>query len=358
MSPPTICLTMIVKNESKIIKRLLEYVLPIIDTYVICDTGSDDDTPNIIKIFFEDKKISGDIVHLPFKNFGYNRSYVLEKARGKATYALLLDADMELIIDSNFNKSSLTDDGYYINVFGGNVTYWLTCILTLSKPILSIGVTHEYYDITGLKMGKLKTLSINHIGDGGCKIDKFERDILLLQEGLRENPTNSRYWFYLANSYFNIAKYEECIPCYIKHIEIATWVEEIFQSHLNLGIAYKKLNRKEMAISTWLNGYNKHPKRSETIYEVCKLYREDCKYELAQIFYNIGVKIPFPLNDILFIQKDVYTYLFAYELSIFGYYTGTSCTQDYMDLLNIIPDHLYDNVLSALIIMSQLLGAR
>ena len=37
---PTICLNMIVKNESKIITRLLNTVLPIIDTYCICDTGS------------------------------------------------------------------------------------------------------------------------------------------------------------------------------------------------------------------------------------------------------------------------------------------------------------------------------
>ena len=41
---PTICLNMIVKNENKIIIRLLESVLPIIDTYCICDTGSNDNT--------------------------------------------------------------------------------------------------------------------------------------------------------------------------------------------------------------------------------------------------------------------------------------------------------------------------
>ena len=41
---------MIVRNESKIITRLLESVLPIIDTYVICDTGSTDNTPEIITI--------------------------------------------------------------------------------------------------------------------------------------------------------------------------------------------------------------------------------------------------------------------------------------------------------------------
>jgi glycosyltransferase involved in cell wall biosynthesis len=43
-----ICLNMIVKNESKTIKRLLESVISIIDYYVICDTGSTDDTIKIV----------------------------------------------------------------------------------------------------------------------------------------------------------------------------------------------------------------------------------------------------------------------------------------------------------------------
>ena len=47
----TIYLNMIVKNESKIIERLLKSVLPIIDTYCICDTGSDDNTVEIINEF-------------------------------------------------------------------------------------------------------------------------------------------------------------------------------------------------------------------------------------------------------------------------------------------------------------------
>ena len=35
---PTVCLNMIVKNESKIITRLLESVYKFIDCYCICDT--------------------------------------------------------------------------------------------------------------------------------------------------------------------------------------------------------------------------------------------------------------------------------------------------------------------------------
>ena len=45
----TICLNMIVKNETKNIKRLFKSLYDEIDYYVIHDTGSTDGTPEFIK---------------------------------------------------------------------------------------------------------------------------------------------------------------------------------------------------------------------------------------------------------------------------------------------------------------------
>jgi glycosyltransferase involved in cell wall biosynthesis len=74
MANPKLCLNMIVKNESKIIRRLLESVAPILDMYCICDTGSTDNTVKLIESFFKSKNIPGKVVHEPFQNFEYNRS--------------------------------------------------------------------------------------------------------------------------------------------------------------------------------------------------------------------------------------------------------------------------------------------
>ena len=48
-----IVLNMIVKNESKIIVRLLQSVYKLIDAYCICDTGSTDDTIEVIETFLK-----------------------------------------------------------------------------------------------------------------------------------------------------------------------------------------------------------------------------------------------------------------------------------------------------------------
>src|ERR1700722_1540445 len=57
----TICLNMIVKNESKVIRRCLQSVLPFIDTWVIVDTGSNDGTQKIIKDFMLEHQIPGEL---------------------------------------------------------------------------------------------------------------------------------------------------------------------------------------------------------------------------------------------------------------------------------------------------------
>jgi glycosyltransferase involved in cell wall biosynthesis len=61
---------MIVKNESRIIERLMLSVLPIVDSYCICDTGSTDNTIELIETFFEKNNRPGRIVKEPLKDFG------------------------------------------------------------------------------------------------------------------------------------------------------------------------------------------------------------------------------------------------------------------------------------------------
>ena len=347
----TICLNMIVKNESKIITRLLESVLPIIDTYLICDTGSTDDTPNIITTFFKEHNIPGVVITEPFKTFGYNRTFALRSAKGRATYALLLDADMIFKIEHTFNKQSLTAGAYLIIQRGGSLSYHNTRLIRLDIDATCIGPTHEYYDLPpGTHTEKLNSIWISDIGDGGCKADKFERDIRLLKQGIAEEPVNSslsgRYYFYLANSYFNTGRHEESIPYYRKRIELGGWYEEVFYAHLNLGHAYMTIGQEELAVSTWMNGYNTHSARAETIYEIAKYYREKGKNKIGMAFCMLGKSIPYPKNDSLFIHNDVYETGFDYELSILGYYNNYPNLHKLLcKLMNKLPGK-YDNLLS------------
>lgn len=340
-----LCLNMIVKNESKIITRLLDSVRSIIDCFCICDTGSSDNTMEIIRKWGADNGVTGEVYMEPFKNFGYNRTHALERAAKWGEYALLLDADMKLVITPEFDKNALKENGYAIIQKNGTLDYYNTRIAKTGIGVKCVSPTHEYYDFPSGGGHKLTTLWIDDIGDGGCKADKYERDIRLLTEALISEPKNGRYHFYLAQSYNHIGQKDKAYEYYKKRVELGGWVEEVFYAAMEAGNMARELGLDSEAVYWWLEAYNRHPKRSESLYEIAKYYREKGKNFSSQIFTDLGKSIPYPKDDVLFIKKACYDYLFDYEASINAYYTKKPV--DHYDYLNLLSkDYNRENVLS------------
>ena len=326
-----ICLNMIVKNESKIITRLFDSLLNVIDTYCICDTGSTDSTIACIGDYFDSKGIDGKLVYKKFINFGKNRTYSLDEAKrmmnklypDEECYLLLLDADMVLRVGESFNKDLLKNGIYSLFQGGDHFQYSNTRLINTKIDVVVKCPTHEYYDIitpniTNEKI-PISVLFIIDIGDGGSKENKFKRDIELLTSGIEEEPTNGRYYFYLANSYFDLGDYPNAIKYYNELIRVGSWVEEEFYSLYRLGISHERL-KDERCILYWMKAYQKLPVRAESLYEIIKYYRWHSKHQLCNIFYQIAKDIPYPTNCSLFIHKDVYDYKILEEWTIFGYY--------------------------------------
>jgi len=316
---------MIVKNESKIIRRLLTSVQSIIDSVCICDTGSTDNTVELIEAFMKERGLPGVVVREPFQNFGYNRTYALKAAKDWGVYALLLDADMKLVIHDGFDKTALKADGYNVLQKNGGLEYYNIRIVRLDKGVTCVSPTHEYYDFPpGCRTEQLATLSIDDVGDGGAKADKFERDVRLLLGGLENEPTNERYHFYLANSYRDAGKTEEALAYYLKRVALGGWKEEVFYAAFESGNMYARLGRHAEAVEAWLHAWQLHPGRAESLYEVVKHYRIKGQQQIAQLVLDRAKRIPYPRNDVLFIKAAVYNYLMDYEQSILAFYTGTS----------------------------------
>lgn len=342
----TLCLNMIVKNESKIIQRLLTTVLPIIDSYCICDTGSTDNTIEVIENFMKEHNIPGEVYVEPFKNFGYNRDHALQRAAKWGKYALLLDADMKLVILPSFDKKTLKADSYQIIQKNPTIQYYNTRLLRTDIGAHCVCPTHEYYKLPpNSSQDKLDSLYIDDIGDGGSKANKFQRDIQLLTEGLIEEPNNPRYHFYLANSYRDSGNIEKAIEHYKKRVEIGGWIEEVFMASKELGNQYKKLNDIPNAIYWWLEAYNRHPKRAESLYQLVKYYREAGKQQIGQAICDLARSIPFPKDDVLFIETPIYDFLLFYEHTILTYYNKKEV--DHNEYLKLIgKNYCLDNVLS------------
>ncbi|KUO78102.1 MAG: glycosyl transferase [Desulfosporosinus sp. BRH_c37] len=335
---------MIVKNESKIIERCLDSAKSIIDFVSICDTGSTDGTPEIIENWCKQNNIPGLVHHESFKNFGYNRTLSVSLAQDsypEADYLLLLDADMILTV-IQFDKCNLHHDQYLTMQYDSQIKYWLTRLLKTSLPWRSVGVTHEYWDLDLRKLkadqpigtnGKLDSLIIYDEKDGGSKVDKFERDKHLLIEGLEDQATPTdlkmRYMFYLAQTYSCLNQLEEAIEWYKKRVEAGGWVEEVFYSHFQIGMCYERLekisstNEKNyfaLATNSFLNAWEYRPCRAEPLYYLARMYRVKGKNNIGLMYALQGKEIPFPKDDLLFVDYPVYDYLFDFEISICANY--------------------------------------
>ena len=330
---PKLCLNMIVKNESKIITRLFDSLKDIIDCYCICDTGSTDNTVELIEEYFNSRKIPGKVIKEPFKNFEYNRTFALQACKTQdADYILLLDADMVLKKGPDFDtikfKLNLNKSDVFYLFQGSESFYYKNARIVKNQlEVKYWGVTHEVINTpegTQYKSIEKNILFIDDIGDGGAKSDKFTRDIRLLTEGLIEKPNNDRYTFYLANSYRDNNEKEKAIEMYKKRIEIGGWYEEVWQSYYNIGKCYNWLGEKEKAIAYWMLAYDFFPKRLENIHDIINYYRNTSKHKLAYEFYKIAKSqmkgVDISKLDYLFLHIDVYEYKLDYEYSIVGYY--------------------------------------
>jgi len=357
-----ICLNMIVKNESRIIERLMLSVLPIIDSYCICDTGSTDDTVELIETFFKKHNIPGKIVKELFKDFGYNRTFALNACVGldNADYLLLMDADMKLRINPDLSvdefKKSLTKDAYYL-FQGSDVFYYKNVRILKNNPDYSYwGVTHEYVKTTPETIYdeiEKSHVFIDDIGDGGAKTDKFERDIRLLLKGLEENPNNERYTFYLANSYMNSFQYEKAIERYKERINLGSWFEEVWHSYYSMGKCYQELGDMANAINSWMEAYQFYPNRIENLYLITNYYRCNNKNVLAYSFYEMARPelLKNNVQNFLFLEKDVYDYKLDYEFSIIAYYRNPNNLDVIQSCMKVLshpstPTNIATNVLS------------
>jgi hypothetical protein len=322
---------MIVKNESRIIKRCFDSLRTIVDYIVITDTGSVDNTVEIMNNYLLENNIEGEIYTEPWKNFGYNRTNSILNAKKyfkereidtNNIFILLVDADMIVeILDTSFKNSLHNFDHYLVEQYNPSISYYNTRIIRLNKEIKCVGVTHEYYDINSQSKTKNISIKINDIGDGGSKNDKFERDIKLLINGIDEEPQNVRYHFYLAESYKNCGKEDEAIYFYKKRIEFGGWFEEIYMSHLRLGDIYKNKNDWKNALYHYLQGLTEsNNERGESLYEIASYYKNKGNNKTAYIFLKELLLLKYPKDHYLFIDYNVHGYKKYELLSIVSYY--------------------------------------
>lgn len=322
---PTICLNMIVKNESAVITRCLDSVADFIDFWVISDTGSTDNTQTIITDYFKQHGIDGLLTDDKWVNFAHNRNIALNHARDKADYILFMDADDYLVKSPNFRFPALSAGDYLLKMRRGNIDYYNTKLIRTNLPWRWEGVLHEYLtcDIPHDRVNLEGDYLIESTTEGarGQNPAKYEQDAAILEAALETEPDNTRYRFYLAQSYRDSGNHAKALENYQKRATMGGWEEEVYCALLEAAHQQRFIGTDFLdCIRSYTDAYCYRPQRLEAIYHAVRLCREQGYYSLGYCLGWDARQTPYP-EDILFVDKSVYQWQLLDELSICAAYS-------------------------------------
>ena len=331
----TICLNMIVKNESHIIRGTLEMLCNKIqfDYWVICDTGSTDGTQDIITKFFREKGIDGELFSDVWTDFAHNRTLALNRAFGKTDLLLVFDADDE--IHGNLclpaKKTDINYDEYHLK-FGSplGTSYTRVLLINNKKKFQYLSVLHEF--ISCLEANSRSTVIEGDYfvvsGRSGSRSQdpkKYLNDALILEKAHAKalaagDQLYHRYAFYCANSYKDYGNFEDAIKWYKITLNQDNWSQEKYVSCLYIYDCYNSLGQKEHGFFYLIEAFSYDIERVECLYPLLVHYACSNQNTIAYNYY-LMVKEFFEqrflqtnMDQKLFIQVDKGNFLVPYYM--------------------------------------------
>ena len=357
---PTMCFATMCKNEEHCIQNTLESVYKHIDYWVVCDTGSTDRTCEIVKNFFEEKGIPGELHVDEWVGFDHNKSLMMERAKDKTDYVLHLDADDLLINGLDFGKNDIGDDAYFMNVTRGTLKWMALIIFNNRLTWKFCGVAHTTIKCKEKESFTTKDISnrnsyVSGEGIGSRAFDpkKFLYDAEKLKkqffDTLLSDPDdlNSRSAFYTGQSYQDYGMLEEAIKWYRLYTKLdVTWFEEIFECNMRIAYCMMKLNYKLSDIESQMSlAINIEPDRAEPYYFMGKHCNEIGEYEKAYNYLRAAKSRDYKSvkeKYRLFIQETMYGIYNNDELSVACFWSDRF-DEGYKYLLEILNDERFSS---------------
>jgi hypothetical protein len=314
---------MIVKNEARVIRRCLDSVLPIIDHWIIVDTGSTDGTQDIIRAHMA--KLPGTLHDSAWVDFAHNRSESLALARPHADYSLVIDADDFLEPLDASTALGLSLDCYTMDIIDTPVLYTRKQLVHNRLSWCYRSVLHEYIDCgQAHTVGHLPwRMRRNHDGARRRDANTYAKDAQILRSALdaEQDPfLRSRYTFYLAQSYRDCQQPEAAITHYQQRAQMGGWQEEVFVSLYQVAKLKEKLGLPDEEV---LAGYEAASQssttRMEAVHGASRLCRVKGRYAQGYEMALRALGKPYPAGA-LFGEPWIYETGLLDELAVNAYW--------------------------------------
>ena len=359
-------LTQIMKNEAHVITRMLNSIKPIVDIVCLVDTGSTDNTIEVVKNWGTENNVETHVFERVFDNFENSRNYSIQMAReitngrGSDYWGFWLDADEVLEIQPNFNKNGIDKDLYMFNTYINVMKYTRNECYKLDKPFRFYGPVHEFIvcDDRNITSGLMDGLVVRVQMDGGSWKgnipEKYKSHAHVLEKYIDANRQDPRWIFYTAQSYHDSA----CVPdnkeeneerlrrsmkYYRERISRQDgYPEEIFYSQFRIGTIMRALEEPwYLTMNELLKAYTMEPLRAEPIKAIIDYYLAVGEWHNAYLFskfakMNFHQKNPYP-QRLLFVDEALYVWKLLEVHAAASFYTGRKdeAKQCYQEMVRI-----------------------
>lgn len=232
---------MIAKNEAVNLNEMLPAAAPHVSGWFVCDTGSTDGTPELVKSFFKRRNTPGEVAHHQWRDFSYNRNLCLREGlrimKNKCKYWLILDADQIFVSEAGtaLTAMPLKKDAYWVEERSHGSTFHNMRLVNTAVEWRYEGAIHEHIRpvggrsvLTGTLPSTMYTLHDNTYDRG------FENDAAILERELTDDPLNPRNNFYLGNAYSMLNRRADAVRQYMKRLALSGSNEEAYISALTI----------------------------------------------------------------------------------------------------------------------------
>ena len=279
----TVCLCMIVKNEAPVIARCLASARPLVDHWLVVDTGSTDGTQAIVREAMAG--LPGELVERPWVDFGHNRSEALALARPLADYSLVIDADDVFEVPAAFTMPALDADSCMVDIKDSSIIYQRSQLFRNTLPWRYAGVLHEFpaCDDAGSAGHLPVVMRRNHDGARRRDPSTYRNDAAILSRALETEPDSflvSRYTFYLAQSWRDCGETEKALDAYLRRAALGYWQEEVYVALLQAARLKEGLKHPDDdVIAAYARATAVVPTRAEALHGAAKLCRAQNRFE-------------------------------------------------------------------------------
>ncbi len=315
---PLLVIVLMVKDEASVICQTLQ---PFIDEglgdFLIFDTGSTDDTVAVTRKFFEKHHLSNAVIKQePFIDFSISRNRALqlaEEAFPQACFMLMLDAEWYMHNVNSLVKfcalhKDETEASYLVRIIGTNLDFYTARLIRCRSNVRFVGPVHEV--LNQVSKGKVPAdcffeLRVTEYGQEKSR-KRWTRDSKILLKEHDLNPSDPRTVFYLAQTYACLGDWENARLWYERRTEMPGWDEENFMAYYKLAQVYEALGNGDQVVLNYLRAFSLRPWRAEPLVCLARHYWEAGDNALCCLFAQYAADLPYPENDVLFIEKNLY----------------------------------------------------